>query len=152
MNKNFPAILGCILAITLLGNCAAASTSISQAADSVSGSVSTAIGSISKSVSSVSKSSSDKAADSESYKKDVRTLIALYSQDEERTAHIEKDINRIARRNGILNWREHRSTYVAIGAGLREAGYARNHVVDIANQSCAGKPSIQEAILEGFEL
>lgn len=128
----------------------------SQSLDSVStslNSVSKSIGSISRSLGSISDSSSapEKEEKAALYRKDVESLVSLYGKNAELVESMEDDIARIANQNGILNWREYKGTYSAIGAGLKSAGYSQEDVLKISKLSCPGKEELQDAILEGYK-
>lgn len=127
----------------------------SQSLDSISTSVTSILGSISSSVASISKSSTpDKKGeeDTSHYSKDVETLVSISSQDNHLVLNLEKDIERLARINGVVDWRQKRTTYTAFGSGLRIAGYSSSQVQMILSSSCPDKPEVQEAILEGFRI
>jgi hypothetical protein len=127
----------------------------SQSADSISTSVTSILGSISKSVSSISKSSTPDKKDEEEashYRKDVETLVSISTQDTNLVLNLEEDIERLARNNGVLDWRQKRVTYTAFGSGLRIAGYTSSQVQEILASSCPDKPEVQDAILEGYNI
>lgn len=150
--------LSTLAIITVLGlavnNCAAFSSlsTSSQSLDSVSNSVSTLLASVSKSVGSLSKSSKSSAEDEKAahYSRDVEILVSLYTQEDAMGQEMEEDLNRLAGKNGILDWRQERTTYTAIGSGLKLAGYSRSQVEELVAKSCPKKPELQDAILEGY--
>ncbi|MEQ9366918.1 MAG: putative lipoprotein [Leptospirales bacterium] len=121
-------------------------TSLSNASDSVStalGGASTSLESISTSVTSISGSLASSSASSaddeeeereeeEAYRRDVRNYTAAFARRTGGTpAQYEREIGRIARLHGLVNWRTQSAglTFQAIGAGLRVAGLERDAVL-----------------------
>jgi hypothetical protein len=140
-----------VIGAILLGNCSSISVSLDQAFASISGSVSTAVGSISKSVSSVSRSSSKATDEAKArFEKDAEELVALSVQNPESIANLERNLDRLAKKDGVLDWRNLRGTYVALGAGFKKGNVSERELEEIITQGCPGKPELKEAIWEGY--
>ncbi len=133
-----------------LGNCATISNSADSASASLSKSVSDALTSISGSVSSLSKSSKSKDEEESRYESDLEALVSIATRDESQLSNLEKDMERIAIRNGIIDWREKTITYNAIGSGLKLAGFSIEEVNQILNKSYANQPVLKSAVLQGY--
>jgi hypothetical protein len=144
----------CLTAPVLLGACG----SISASAISISDSVSAAVTSVSDSVSGLSDSSRSPSDGSQSkadaaYRADVR----VYTRSAARSASLDdagpafaRELSRIAERHGVSHWEGRAVTYVAIGAGLREAGLTQDEVdLFLARTVRAGERE-QSLALEGY--
>lgn len=160
MNK----LLLVILAISafLLQDCAAisgvsnSSNSISQSSNSLSQSsdssqsLSKSLASISQSISSISASSSKEDKKKEAaYMMDVRDTTALYFANHFPTEKLWNDIDEIAARHGIAQWKGQISTYTAIGEGLKKAGVSEYQVQELLDTKI--RPEIIRAIHEGYK-
>ncbi|MCR9141910.1 MAG: putative lipoprotein [bacterium] len=141
-------------------------TSLSNASDSVSNalggastsleSISTSVTSISGSLASSSASSGDDEEDAENekdeaFRRDVRNYTAAFARQSGGSAtDYQRELGRIARTHGLVNWRTQSAsqTFQAIGAGLQAAGLDRDAVIqrfqDVA-------PTTRERILIGFD-
>jgi hypothetical protein len=139
-----------LVLVVTFGNCATISNSADSASASLSKSVSEALTSISGSVSSLSKSSKSKDEEESRYESDLEALVSIASKDESQILNLEKDMERIAIRNGIVDWREKTITYNAIGSGLKLAGYSLKEVNTIIDRSYSNQQEFKSAILKGY--
>jgi hypothetical protein len=132
-----------------IGNCTTISNSLDSASASLSKSMSDALNSISGSASSLSRSSKGTADEATRYESDVEVLVSLSAQNEDQISHLDKDLQRIAYRNGIVDWKEYRGTYTSIGSGLKMAGYSKSEFQTVL-APFENRPEIRSAILEGY--
>lgn len=132
-----------------LSNCATLSNSADSASASISKSMSEALNSISNSASSLSRSSKGSAEEAARFESDVEVLVSVSAKQNETISQLDKDIQRIAYRNGIVDWKDYKGTYTAIGSGLRLAGYSNTELKTVL-APFEHRPEIKSAILEGY--
>lgn len=139
-------------------------TSLSNASDSVSGalggastsleSISTSVQSISGSLASSSGSSVDdeeeESEEKEAFRRDVRNYTAAFVVTGGSQTQFERELGRIARLHGLVNWRTQSAglTFQAIGAGLQTAGLERETV---ALRFTGISAAARDNILTGFD-
>lgn len=148
MKPSMKVTISLLLAFAL-SNCATISNSADSASASISKSMSEALSSISNSASSLSRSSKGSAEEAARFESDVEILVSISAKQNDTISQLDKDIQRIAYRNGIVDWKEYRGTYTSIGSGLRLAGYNNNDLQNVL-ASFENRPEIKTAILEGY--
>ena len=115
-------------------------------------SISTSFRSMSNSLESSSNSSSggdDGVA--AAYGRDVRNYTAAFLASEADHEEFLRNLGRIAEEHGITGWEQERGTYVAIGAGLRQAGVNRLELHAFEESLAGADPAVIESLLEGYE-
>lgn len=117
--------LVCMLvgAVALASGCQVFIASVKSPSDSISGSSD----SISGSLGGFSRSSSgsnpwEKGSAQLRYEDDVRVATTSYATGSTEKGAFLMDLGRIAESSGLANWEAEPSTFVAIGAGVRDAG------------------------------
>jgi len=110
--------------------------------------------SVSKSVRTISESSSDLFSDSSAkalYDSDIKEATCLFAGSNQTSDQYLRMLGSIALEYGITDWEQDATTYHAIGAGLRQAGYS---VDDMQNstfmQPLLTKPDCAQHILAGY--
>jgi len=148
-----------VLVSIQLWNCAiftSASTS-SQSSNSISTSVQSistslnSISSISSSLGSVSGSSSSKKDKEKDalYQKDVRDLTFLIVQANQ-DSNFTHEIQTLAFRHGLSDWRYHESSFLGIGEGLKKAGVKESEFSNIA-KGISKYPKQFQLLLNGYK-
>lgn len=115
-------------------------------------SISTSFQSMSTSLQSSSESSSggdDGLASA--YGRDVRNYTAAFLSSEADHEEFLRNLGRIAEAHGITHWERERGTYVAVGAGLRQAGLTRVELRAFEESLAGADPAIVESMLEGYD-
>lgn len=123
---------------------------LSSSSNSVN-SISTSFQSMSTSLQSSSDSSSggdDGLA--AAYGRDVRNYTAAFVGSEGGPDEFLRNLGRIAEAHGITHWERERETYVAVGAGLRQAGVNRVELRAFQESLAGADPAIVESLLEGY--
>ena len=116
----------CVIFETL-SSASESSESASESLESVSKSVKSLASSINSSSESSSGDDEEKEAAQARYRQDVSELTALYASNAASGDYLH-DLQRVARTHGITHWEASRSTYVAIGSGLRKAGLDKSQI------------------------
>ncbi|MDF3820604.1 putative lipoprotein [Leptospira sp. 96542] len=146
-------ILG-VFAIGLsLGNCAildSASASVSKVGISISESASKLVTSVSGSVSDSSSGGKEKAL--LKYREDVIASVSLNIQYPDRTKEIESEIAYIAKEHGLVSWRNHPATFIAIGQGLKQAEATKTDIRLVVANVAKTNVKIAKLIEEGYNL
>lgn len=117
-------------------------------------SISYSIGKSSDSVKSISDSSGPSAtADNETaYRNDLNDFTVASVQSGQPAEAYLQSVSRIAEAHGITDWEHERNTYLAIGAGLKQAGLGREEVPRLAlvRSLTETQPDTMAAILAGY--
>jgi hypothetical protein len=133
-----------LIAAGLLSAC-----SFSESSKSSSGS-SKSLGNLASSPSaSISRSSE---TEREAYEHDIRDYTAEFAKSS--TGGLESfrvRVGKIAEKHGITNWQEDKSTYVAIGKGLRKAGLSQPQYEAFKSSLTGSQPQKMEYIQEGYK-
>ncbi len=115
-------------------------------------SISTSLRSVSNSVQSSSESSSgDDGAVADAYGRDVRNFTAAFVDSDASRDEFLRNLGRIAEAHGITHWERERATYVAVGAGLRQAGVDRVALRTFQESLAGADPAVVESLLEGYD-
>ncbi len=133
-----------LAAASLLAACSFSDSSKSSSTSSESSS------DLASSPSSLLASSKDKKK--EGYEKDVRNYTAEYVKSSD--ANIETfqvRLGKIAAQYGLTQWDQDKSTYVAIGRGLRKAGLSKPQYQAFKTSLGESLPWKMEAIEEGYQ-
>ncbi len=152
---NFSGSVGlavCLLAVGIFGTGCVLLKSGGSISDAM-GSISQSVTSISKSMGSVSESSSggkDQAA-RDDYRREVRNFTAIFVQSEATPEDFLQDLGRIADRHGVTDWERDRLTYVAVGAGLRQAGIDADRIRAFEASLTDADPRAVRYVREGYD-
>lgn len=145
-------ITGMFTLVASFSNCSifdSASTLISRAGLSVSDSTSALVKSISNSVSSLSGNAKEAAW--KEYREDVSVAVALHLQASEPISTMETSIAGIAKEHGVVSWKSHRATYLAIGEGLKLAKAKQEEIKTLLLSLQSSHPEISNLIQEGAQ-
>jgi len=112
--------------------------------------------SVSKSVRTISESSSDLFSDTSAkalYDSDIKEATCLFAGSHQTSDQYLRLLSSIASEYGITDWEQDATTYHAIGAGLRKAGYSADDVLNSTfMQPLLTKPDRVQHILAGYSL
>jgi hypothetical protein len=144
-----PDALALAIGLALLGPASgcASSQSVSESASTSVKSLSTSIQAISRSISRSSEGGGDDAS-AAAYRRDVRAIAAANVRAGAFGEELVRDLGRVAGEHGIAGWESRRDTYVAIGAGLRDAGAGQDSLRELAD-GWAGDPRALAWLHEG---
>ena len=106
--------------------------------------------SISQIVSSPLTSISRSSSPDDTYREDVRDVTAAHVRGSGSTEDLRREIAHVAAQHGVSDWERHRSTYLGVGAGLKEAGY-RPVELESFIRSFASTPEQGDWIRQGYE-
>ncbi|MBE7412615.1 MAG: putative lipoprotein [Leptospiraceae bacterium] len=84
------------------------------------------------------------------YKMDVSEITQIYSNRITLDDGFIRDISYIAEKNGITNWRTEKSTYTAIGEGLRKANILHSEFQSIKNTISNENKEINFLLEKGY--
>jgi hypothetical protein len=138
-------------AVQALSGCSFSASSESFADSS--GSLSDSSGSVSDSVSASFKSSSDSSpTEREKYERDVRDYTAEFAKSSSTDLETFRvRVGRLAEGHGITNWEEDKSTYLAVGRGLRKANLSKPQYEAFKASLAGSQPLKMQYIEEGYE-
>lgn len=139
---------GLALAASFALSCAS-SQAVSESVSTSVESISTSLRTMSRSISRSSESGGD-AAVSDAYRRDVRAVTAASVQAGAGSPEFLRDLGRVAREHGIVDWEGRRDTYVAIGAGLRDAGVDDAALDRLADDWSGGDVRALAWVREGY--
>lgn len=140
-----------LLAVCGLGAGCTSLNSSSTSSESLQ-SISTSLQSISNSVQSSSTSSSgNDGGVAAAYGRDVRNFTAAFVDSDASRDEFLRNLGRIAEAHGITHWERERETYVAVGAGLRQAGVDRAALRAFQESLAGADPAVVESLLEGYD-
>jgi hypothetical protein len=105
--------------------------SISYSVGKSSDSVKSISDSISDSISNSSGSSDEDDEDKEAYRNDVTQFTLVYAESAGSSRDFMREIGRIAESHGITDWEREKITFIAIGAGLRQAGVENKEFAEL---------------------
>ena len=114
-------------------------------------SISTSLRSVSNSVQSSSESSFGDDGGVAAYGRDVRNFTAAFVDSDASRDEFLRNLGRIAEAHGITHWERERATYVAVGAGLRQAGVDRVALRTFQESLAGADPAVVESLLEGYD-
>jgi hypothetical protein len=120
--RHLALLLGAVLALAPLAGCQLIWTSITSPSDWIAASAESISGSI-RSISQSSGSGGGDTAANDPYRRDVRAFAAAFAEAPGSTADFLRGVGRIAEQHGVSDWEGEPLTLVAIGEGLRDAGY-----------------------------
>ncbi len=115
-----------------------------------SGSFSDSSGSISDSAGSFSDSSTSSSGDDTAYRGDIREYTVAYVRAEGTPNALRLGLSEVALARGISDWEALPATFVAVGAGLAEAGLPRDAVVAYQNALARPGTANHDSIRQGF--
>jgi hypothetical protein len=139
-------VLTC-LALVALPGCQILWTSITSPSDWVAGSSE----SISGSVRSISRSSGSGGGSSTlAYRRDVRAWAAESAQSGGTQDEFLRGIGRIAETHGLTHWEADPATLLAIGEGLREAGWSDERMEQLRGELSDVQARNVELVFEGY--
>jgi hypothetical protein len=146
MHRRIP--LAFCLMLAPLAGCQLITASITSISDSVAGSVAAITGSI-ESISRSSGSPPDAAA-SAAYLRDVRAWTREFERAPGSQEDFLRGIGRVAERHGLTDWEAQPATLVAIGQGLKDAGWSDAQMRDLRERLAAVPPAAVESVFEGY--
>lgn len=114
------------------------------------GSLSASSGSLSKVVLSPLTSSSRSSSPDDSYAEDVSDLTASHVKSGGSANDLRRDIGSVAKRHGVTDWESNPTTYRAVGAGLKQAGYTQSQVESFA-KTFADTADQESLIQKGYD-
>ena len=85
------------------------------------------------------------------YRDDVRSYTAAYVKSGGSLEAFEKKLGEVARRHGVTNWEDDRTTYVGIGEGLGASMASEGQLATYKAHFSRSDPLKMEAIQRGFE-
>jgi hypothetical protein len=133
-----------LMAAALLAACSISASSKSSSASSES------ISDLASSPSSLVPTSKDKKQ--EGYEKDIRDYTAEYAKSADANLDAFRvKLGKIAAKYGVTQWDQDKSTYVAIGKGLRKAGLSKPQFDAFKASLGDSQPWKMQAIEEGFQ-
>jgi len=138
-------------AVQALSGCSFSASSESSSDSSASFSDSSK--SVSDSASSPFKSSSDSSPTGrQKYERDVRDYTAEFVKSSSTDLEAFRvRMGRLAESHGITNWEEDKSTYLAIGRGLRKANLSKSQYETFKASLAGSQPLKMQYIQEGYE-
>jgi hypothetical protein len=140
-------VLACLALVSLPG-CQVLWASITSPSDWIAGSSE----SISGSVRSISRSSGSPAAKSTlAYRRDVRAWAAEFAQAGGSQDEFLRGIGRIAESHGLTHWEADPATLLAIGAGLRDAGWSGEQMERLRGELADVQARSVELVFEGYD-
>ncbi len=140
-----------LLAVCGLGAGCAFFNSSSTSSESLQ-SISKSLRFVSNLVQSSSESSSgDDGGVAAAYGRDVRNFTAAFVDSDASRDEFLRNLGRIAEAHGITHWERERETYVAVGAGLRQAGVDRVALRTFQETLAGADPAVVESLLEGYD-
>lgn len=113
-------------------------------------SISDSIGSVSDSFGSFSDSSTSSSDDDTAYRQDVARYTVASHRAGEPPSSLRQGLSEVALARGISDWEAFRATFVAVGAGLAQAGATRSELA--AYRAALARPGSEDdaAIEQGF--
>lgn len=139
-------VLACLALVSLPG-CQVLWASITSPSDWIAGSSE----SISGSVRSISRSSGSPAEKSTlAYRRDVRAWAAEFAQAGGSQDEFLRGIGRIAESHGLTHWEADPATLLAIGAGLRDAGWSGGQMERLRGELADVQARSVERVFEGY--
>jgi hypothetical protein len=114
------------------------------------GSFSDSSKSVSKIVSSPFTSSSRSSSPEAAYRDDIRDFTAAHVQSGGDAAGLIREIGSLAKKHGITDWENNKSTFQAVGQGLAKAGY-RQLQVDAFKKNLASTPEQAKWLQDGYD-
>jgi hypothetical protein len=141
------AVLFC-LAIASLPGCQVIWASITSPSDWIAGSVN----SISGSIQAISRSSGSPTGGTASlaYRRDVRAWTTEVARTGTPQDEFLRGVGRIAESHGLTHWEAEPATLVAIGEGLRDAGWTPEQMQQLSGELTDVQPEKVELVLEGY--
>ena len=91
----------------------------------------------------------DPTPNKQSYNRDLREFTAAFARTSGSREDFLRGVSRIAEDHGISHWEADRLTPLAIGEGLRDAGWSEAQMAEFLDQVGRDKPAAQLA-LEGY--
>lgn len=95
-------------------------------------------------------SSDDESSDESAYQEDVRVATRTLAAAGEIGAQLPRELSRIALDHGISDWESHAGTWIAVGAGLREAGLSQAEAQDALVRVGRVTPRERDLMAEGY--
>jgi hypothetical protein len=139
-------VLACLAVVPLAG-CQVLWASITSPSDWIAGSSE----SISGSVRSISRSSgSDTSKSSLAYRRDVRAWASAFAGDGGTQDEFLRGIGRIAETHGFTHWEADPATLVAIGEGLRDAGWSAEQMEQLRGELADVEADRVDLVFEGY--
>ena len=140
-------VLACLALVSLPG-CQVLWASITSPSDWIAGSSE----SISGSVRSISRSSGSPAGDKASlaYRRDVRAWAAEFAQAGGSQDEFLRGLGRIAEGHGLTHWEADPATLLAIGEGLRDAGWSTQQMERLRSDLADVQARSVELVFEGY--
>lgn len=139
-------VLACLAVVPLAG-CQVLWASITSPSDWIAGSSE----SIAGSVRSISRSSGSPAAKSTlAYRRDVRAWAGAFAQDGGTQDEFLRGIGRIAETHGLTHWQADPATLVAIGEGLRDAGWSAEQMERLRGELADVQAGSVDLVFEGY--
>jgi hypothetical protein len=137
----------CLMLAPLTG-CQLIEASFVSISDSVAGSAAA----ISGSIESISRSSGSPpaATASAAYQRDVRAWTREFEGAPGSQEDFLRGIGRVAERHGLTDWEAEPGTLVAIGQGLKDAGWSEERMRDLRERLAAVPPPAVEAVFDGY--
>lgn len=137
-----------------INNCSildSASGSASRIGVSVSDSASALVKSVSKSISSISEDEKKEKAMNE-YKEDIIASVSLQIRYENQKQELENQLSLIAKKHGVVAWKSHPSTYIAIGQGLKQANLTTSEMKLVTEDIAKQNVVVAKLVSKGYQL
>ena len=133
---------------------AQAGCSISYSFEKSSDSVSTSLDSLTSiSTSSVGgKEAAKVEATSTVYQEDVAAVTVLYVSREKTTDDYQRQVSAIAKNHGISGWEQEKSTFLAMGKGLRRAGVSEESIPNLPFFSSIAGSTHYSSVITGYKM
>ncbi|WP_411821717.1 putative lipoprotein [Leptospira sp. 'Mane'] len=148
-------IVSMLAALALTSQCAildSASGLSGRIGFSISDSTSTLFNSLSKSVTSLSGSSSGGKEEAlREYREDVKSALVLFCNHPDSRKDLETDLNSIAKEHGLVSWKNHPATYIAMGQGLYAAGAGLSELEEITSHISVNHKQMAALVKEGYQ-
>jgi hypothetical protein len=139
-------VLACLAVVPLAG-CQVLWASITSPSDWIAGSSE----SISGSLRSISRSSgSDTSKSTAAYRRDVRAWAGAFAEDGGTQDEFLRGIGRIAETHGLTHWEADPATLVAIGEGLRDAGWSAEQMDRLRGELADVQAERVDLVFEGY--
>ncbi len=148
-------IVSMLVALVLTSQCSfldSASGVSGRVGFSISDSTSSLFKMLSTSVTSISGSSSGGKEEAlREYREDVKSALVLYHNHPNSQKDLENDLDAIAKEHGLVHWKNHPATYIAMGQGIRAAGATHSELEEITSKISLNHKQMASLLKEGYQ-
>ena len=85
------------------------------------------------------------------YMEDVTAATALYASKDESNTEFQNQIAAIAKSHGITDWESEKSTFTAMGEGLKKAGVSQDKISDLSYFKSISTDSHYSLVISGYQ-